>query len=104
MCGIALVIGERGRHAELDTMVTAIATRGEVTEKFTAPGVSAATRRLRIVDREHAVQPWRSDDGRWLLCYNGEVYNHNELRAELRALGHEFRTESDTEVVLHACL
>ncbi|PTR30319.1 asparagine synthase (glutamine-hydrolysing) [Rhodococcus sp. OK519] len=104
MCGIALVIGDHGRSDELDTMVTGISTRGEVTETFDAPGVFAATRRLRIVDRENAVQPWRSDDGRWVLCYNGEVYNHAKLRDELRTLGHEFRSESDTEVVLHAFL
>lgn len=104
MCGIALVIGDRGRREQLDTMVHGIATRGEVTETFSGPGILAATRRLRIVDRDRAVQPWCSDDGRWILCYNGEVYNHTELRSELRALGHEFTSESDTEVVLHAFL
>ncbi len=62
----------------------------------------AGTQRLRIVDPVRAIQPWISADGRWLLCYNGEIYNHRALRAELRALGHQFRSRSDTEVILQA--
>ena len=48
-------------------------------------GCSPAPSRLRIVDRDRAVQPWTSADGRWLLCYNGEIFNHRELRAQLPA-------------------
>ena len=64
----------------------------------------AGTQRLRIVDRERAAQPWLSPDGRWLLCYNGEIFNYRQLRAELAGLGRELRSESDTEVVLEAFL
>ncbi|TKV60929.1 asparagine synthetase B [Nakamurella flava] len=104
MCGIALVIGPGGQPSDLDPMMAAIAGRGELDERRHTPTVQAGTQRLRIVDREHAVQPWQSPDGRWLLCYNGEVFNHDELRAELAAAGHTFGTESDTEVVMTAFL
>ena len=102
MCGIALIAGDGARDSDLDSMMAAIAGRGESDERYSAPGVVAGTQRLKIVDRKHARQPWRSLDGQWLLCYNGEVFNHGELRTELRARGHEFRSESDTEVVLAA--
>lgn len=64
-------------------------------------------RRLAVIDVEGGVQPMTVEhDGRTLaaLTYSGEVYNHRELRAELEAAGHRFRTRSDTEVVLHAYL
>ncbi len=64
----------------------------------------AGTQRLRIVDAEHAIQPWRSADGRWVLCYNGEVFNYRALQAELTSRGHRLRSDSDTEVVLEAFL
>ena len=83
-------------------MLAALSSRGEVTSVSYADQLLAGTRRLRIVDREHAVQPWISADGRWLLCYNGEVFNYRELRGQLQQLGREFRGESDTEVVLEA--
>ncbi len=67
-------------------------------------GLLAGTRRLRIVDRDRAVQPWTSADGRWLLCYNGEIFNYRELRARADPPGAGLRTESDTEVVLEAFL
>ncbi len=48
------------------------------------------------------MQPWPSADGRWLLCYNGEIFNYRQLRAELIGRGVRFRTESDTELALEA--
>ncbi|WP_137725189.1 asparagine synthase (glutamine-hydrolyzing) [Prescottella subtropica] len=104
MCGIALIVGEDGNRDLFETMLDRIAARGEFREHACGPGFLAGTQRLAIVDREHAVQPWRSADGRWLLCYNGEVFNHDEVRTQLRELGHEFRSASDTEVVLEAFL
>lgn len=102
MCGIALSIGPDADPTILRRMLAVLAPRGEVTEARYENGLLAGTRRLRVVDRERAVQPWTSADGRWLLCYNGEVFNHRDLRAELTRLGHAFRGDSDTEVVLAA--
>ena len=56
------------------------------------------------MDAERAIQPFTSADGRWVLCYNGEVFNYRVLQAELASLGHRLRTDSDTEVVLEAFL
>ena len=88
MCGIALSIGPEADPATFRRMLAALAPRGEVTETRSENGLLAGTRRLRIVDRDRAVQPWTSTDERWLLCYNGEIFNHRELRAELTRLGH----------------
>jgi asparagine synthase (glutamine-hydrolysing) len=88
-------------------MLGSLAARGEVREELadTVSGdLLAGTQRLRIVDRDRAVQPWVSADGQWVLCYNGEVFNHRELRRELVAAGRSLRSESDTEVVLEAFL
>ena len=64
--------------------------------------VSLGAVRLKIIDLVHGEQPMRSDGV--VLVFNGEVYNHAELRAELEALGHHFETRCDTEVVLRAFL
>jgi asparagine synthase (glutamine-hydrolysing) len=58
--------------------------------------------RLAIVDRAGGQQPMSDADGRLWITYNGEVFNHTQLRQELQQRGHRFRTRSDTEVVLHA--
>ncbi len=104
MCGIAYVSGPGASSATFRAMLDAQRPRGEVEEVSIGDGLLAGTQRLRIVDAERAVQPWASGDGRWLLCYNGEVFNHDALRDELRGLGRSFRTDSDTEVVLEAFL
>ncbi|MGC5028694.1 asparagine synthetase B family protein [Micromonospora sp. DT229] len=102
MCGIVLSLGPEADPVIFRRMLAVLATRGEVTETWYETGLLAGTRRLPVVDRDRAVQPWVSADERWLLCYNGEVFNHHELRAELSGLGHRFRSTSDTEVVLAA--
>jgi asparagine synthase (glutamine-hydrolysing) len=102
MCGIVLMIGPGTDRYLFGQMMHAVAARGEVPETLLRDGLLAGTHRLPIVDREHSVQPWCSADGEWLLCYNGEVFNHGQLRAELRARGGRFRTAGDTEVVLEA--
>jgi asparagine synthase (glutamine-hydrolysing) len=59
--------------------------------------------RLSIIDlSERGHQPFESDDGRYLLVFNGEIYNYIELKDQLFSLGHKFRSRSDTEVLLHA--
>jgi asparagine synthase (glutamine-hydrolysing) len=102
MCGIALVTGVRTDTAGFRAMLDSLAPRGEVTETLCGPGMLAGTRRLPIVARDRAVQPWRSADGRWVLCFNGEIFNSHEVRAELRSQGIELRGGGDTEVVLEA--
>jgi asparagine synthase (glutamine-hydrolysing) len=102
MCGIALVVGPSPDAAVFGQMLDAIAPRGDVREEARDDRHLLGTQRLKIVDRERAVQPWTSPDGRWAVCYNGEVYNFRSLRAELADLGHQLRSDSDTEVVLEA--
>jgi asparagine synthase (glutamine-hydrolysing) len=104
VCGIALVVGAGADPALFRQMLGSLAPRGETEETLEDRLVLAGTQRLHIVDRERAVQPWVSADGRWLLCYNGEIFNYRELRAALIGLGRELRSESDTEVALEAFL
>jgi len=104
MCGIALIIGPNPSSMVFDSMLDAIAPRGEVRETLTDDRHRLGTQRLKIVDRERAIQPWSSTDGRWAVCYNGEVYNFRSLRSELAARGHVLRSDSDTEVILEAFL
>ena len=106
MCGIALLVGPNAASGGVafDRMVAGIRSRGEVLETDRSETALLATSRLCIVDRDRAVQPWISSDGRWALCYNGEVFNHAELRSQLAAQGRPQRSESDTEVVLEALL
>ena len=104
MCGIALIIGPNPNAMVFDRMLDAIAPRGDVRETLSGDRYHLGTQRLKIVDRERAIQPWNSPDGRWAVCYNGEVYNFRSLRSELAALGHELRSHSDTEVILEAFL
>jgi asparagine synthase (glutamine-hydrolysing) len=104
MCGIALITGPGAAPAVLRQMLGSLRQRGETGEFRCEAGLLAGTQRLPIVDRDRAVQPWASADGRWLLCYNGEVFNYRSLREQLLRMGRALRTESDTEVVLEAFL
>ena len=102
MCGIALIAGTGADEGLFQQMLRSQEPRGEVEEVVRDEGLLAGVRRLKIVDRERAVQPWLSADGRWLLCLNGEIFNYRQLRAELTGLGRQFRSESDTEVAAEA--
>ncbi|MFH8404146.1 asparagine synthase (glutamine-hydrolyzing) [Streptomyces sp. NPDC018019] len=112
MCGITgWVDFEREMsHAPgvLRDMADTMACRGPDAQGYwTGAHIGFGHRRLAVIDLEGGVQPMTVEhDGRTLaaVTYSGEVYNYRELRAELSALGHRFRTESDTEVVLHAYL
>jgi asparagine synthase (glutamine-hydrolysing) len=112
MCGITgwVHYGRDLREQEpvLAQMVATMACRGPDAEgMWIAPHVALGHRRLSVIDIEGGRQPMNVDaDGRTVavMTYSGEVYNYRELRAELASFGHRFRTESDTEVVLHAYL
>ena len=104
MCGIAVAIDWEGAESAVRRLVAGILHRGDVTDPVISPRRDTAmcTRRLRILDGERAIQPQASPDGRLLVSFNGEIYNHAELRAELVQLGVAFKTESDTEVLAAA--
>jgi asparagine synthase (glutamine-hydrolysing) len=102
VCGIALISGTGADDGLFRQMLRSQEPRGDIEETVCDEDLLAGVQRLRIVDRERAVQPWLSADGRWLLCFNGEIFNYRQLRAELAALGRQFRSESDTEVAAEA--
>ncbi len=104
MCGIAVAIDWDGAEAAVRRLTAGILHRGDITDPVASPrpGVALCTRRLRIVDADHAVQPQVSFDGRILVAFNGEIYNHAVLRRELETMGIGFRTSSDTEVLASA--
>jgi asparagine synthase (glutamine-hydrolysing) len=104
MCGIAVAIDWDSAEAAVQRLIARMLHRGDVTDPVATIGSNTAmgTRRLRIVDAAHGAQPQASSDERLLVCLNGEIYNHDELRQELQALGVRFRTECDTEVVANA--
>lgn len=106
MCGIAgifhLDTPKPVDPARVRTMIDAIAHRGPDGEGiWTAPGVGLGHRRLSIIDLAGGDQPMVSADGGLAVVFNGEIYNYRELRVDLEAWGAEFRTQSDTEVILH---
>jgi asparagine synthase (glutamine-hydrolysing) len=102
MCGIALILGAADAEDRFAGMLTTLAPRGERRETRRGPGLLAGTQRLCIVDRDAAVQPWTSGDGRWVLCYNGELFNYRELGAQLAALGAPPAGDGDTAVLAAA--
>lgn len=107
MCGIAGVLSKQGQpvpEATLRAMGQAQAHRGPDGEGVWASGpVGFSHRRLAIIDLStDANQPMLSADGRVALCFNGEIYNFQELRQQLMAKGFAFRTKSDTEVIIAA--
>ncbi|HXY94755.1 MAG TPA: asparagine synthase (glutamine-hydrolyzing) [Acidimicrobiia bacterium] len=102
MCGVSGFWGPPDR-ALLEAMTAAQVHRGPDDLGFLETAVaSLGFRRLSIIDLAGGHQPMSTDDGLVHISYNGEVYNFRELRAELEALGHEFHTTCDTEVLLHA--
>jgi len=107
MCGIVGVFNTDGKPvsiATLRSMTDAIAHRGPDGEGFYTDGfVGLGHRRLAIIDLSAAGhQPMATHEGDVVLTYNGEVYNFQELRLELQAKGYQFRSRTDTEVVLYA--
>ena len=106
MCGIAgKVLRDEDRRVSevlLQAMNASLKHRGPDDEGLVIDGeVGLCMRRLKVVDLEGGGQPMANEDGSILLVFNGEIYNHRELRLQLEDRGHEFRSESDTESIIH---
>jgi asparagine synthase (glutamine-hydrolysing) len=105
MCGIA---GRINREAPVDReelfrMTESLAHRGPDDHGYHLRArVGLGHRRLSIVDLATGHQPLSNEDGTVWIVFNGEIYNHDDLRRELRARGHVFKTRSDTEAIVHA--
>jgi len=105
MCGICGIYNFDGAPADrslLGRMTTAMAHRGpDGAGEFMSSEVGFGHRRLSIIDVAGGGQPIANEDGSVQTVYNGEIYNYVELREELQKQGHIFRTQSDTEVIVH---
>jgi asparagine synthase (glutamine-hydrolysing) len=104
MCGIAGFVGS-GSLRVLEEMTRTLAHRGPDSENFRQdPPVHLGFRRLAIIDLKGGRQPMTTPDGQFALVFNGEIYNHGELRRDLEAEGCQFSSDhSDTETLLYGC-
>ncbi|MCC6194981.1 MAG: amidotransferase 1, exosortase A system-associated [Burkholderiales bacterium] len=107
MCGITGIFDTRGKRdldrAVLQRMNESQHHRGpDESSLFLEPGLGFGHKRLSIIDVATGQQPLWNEDGSVGVIFNGEIYNYRELMAELVALGHRFRTRSDTECIVHA--
>ncbi len=107
MCGICGIAHEdASRSADvsaLDAMTRALYHRGpDEGGTWARRNIGLGARRLSVIDVAHGHQPMANENETCAIVFNGEIYNADELRADLKALGHEFRTRCDTEVVLRA--
>lgn len=106
MCGIAGIVAldprERVDPRRIALIRDVLRHRGPDGAGLRVDGpVALGHRRLAVVDVSGGHQPMASEDGRVWIVFNGEIYNHAELRPELEARGHRYRTRSDTETILH---
>lgn len=104
MCGICGFTGNIDNKTEvLTNMMNKIIHRGpDSGGQHIDDGIALGFRRLSIIDLDHGSQPMYNEDNSIVITFNGEIYNHLELREELIAKGHVFRNRADTEVLLHA--
>jgi asparagine synthase (glutamine-hydrolysing) len=107
MCGITGIFDTRGSReisrSELLRMNESQHHRGpDEGSLHIEPGVGLGHRRLSIIDVATGQQPLFNEDGSVVVVFNGEIYNYQDLIPELQALGHVFKTKSDTEVIVHA--
>src|SRR5215813_14945460 len=106
MCGICgAFYNDRSRRVERDILAEMnrqIVHRGPDDDGFFVEGnVGLAMRRLSIIDIKTGHQPISNEDDNLWIVYNGEIYNHEELRADMLARGHRYRSKSDTETIIH---
>lgn len=106
MCGVCGIVDLNNSPPigaeELDAMCKTIEHRGpDGTRTMIRDSVAFGHTRLSIIDTETGWQPIANEDESVFVILNGEIYNFRELRKELEATGHEFRTASDTEVIVH---
>lgn len=106
MCGICgILYSDQERQVDrsvLESMNGQITHRGPDESGFYVAGnVGIAMRRLSIIDLQSGQQPVTNEDGSVWLVYNGEIYNHAELRRQLEERGHQYRSHSDTETIVH---
>lgn len=103
MCGICGFTGEIiDRDNIIEKMTEVITHRGPDSNGFYKDDhVSMGFRRLSIIDLDSGHQPIYNEDKTLVINFNGEIYNYKEIREELTKLGHQFSTQSDTEVILH---
>lgn len=109
MCGIAGIYNCSDRLPQpeeiMKRMLTNIQYRGpDESGIYINKHIALGNVRLSIIDIKSGQQPFSSHDGNYWIVFNGEIFNYIELKAELKRLGHTFRTESDTEVLLNAYL
>src|SRR6266446_3912217 len=106
MCGIAGFLTDRvwpDARAVLQRMTRSLAHRGPDDEGlYFNESIGLGVRRLSVIDLETGQQPMSNEDGTVWVALNGEIYNFQALRVRLEGRGHKFRTQSDTEVVIHA--
>ena len=102
MCGIAGIFGLSDRNL-IGRMAEKIAHRGpDSVGFFIDKEISLGMRRLSIIDLRTGDQPVYDDEKGLVIVFNGEIYNYQELREDLKKKGHKFHTSGDTEVILHA--
>jgi len=106
MCGICGIFDRTGKPIDrgvLQKMTSILRHRGPDGEgQFVDAEIGLGHRRLSIIDLEGGAQPIGNEDGSVQVVFNGEIYNFVELRKELKNNGHKFKTNSDTEVIVHA--
>ncbi len=104
MCGIAgqFLVGKKVELADIRAMCDQIRHRGPDDEGYHLDGgCGLGMRRLSIIDLNTGHQPISNEDGTLWVVFNGEIYNFQELRRDLMSSGHRFKTNSDTETLLH---
>src|SRR5437773_2039718 len=105
MCGIVGIFERRAPFTEralLDRLTDRLTHRGpDARGTYVHEGAAFGHRRLSIIGVGDGIQPMSNEDGTVWVTYNGEIYNYLALKNALEALGHTFKTHSDTEVLVH---